>query len=424
MSLIQDTISVWWKELREMSHDVGVLIFFLFLPIGYPLIYYYVYSTETARDIPVAVVDEDHSALSREFIRKLDASPEAHVYARCADMTEAQDLMRKTEVYGIIRIPSSFLDDIRHGRQTRIAAYSDVSSLIYYKSILLPCTNISQDMNKNIKIEDLGATGLSSREIDIARSPIKYDHVMLYNPQGGYASFLIPPILMLILQQAMVLGIGMAMGRTREKNGGFAIYRGVQGYDNPMAVILGKVLVIFPLFLFMALYMYVAIIFGFDLPHIGNYWSWIAMMIPYLLACSCFTIVCSCMIYRREDSLLIFVFMSVPLLFLSGISWPSVSIPHVWKVISWLFPSTFGLNAHVKIMSMGGDITTAAHEIRCLWLQAVAYFIIACVVQRAQIAYAEKHGVHSSALDRMKAPADDPTTATSPTPESSNPATL
>ena len=229
---------------------------------------------------------------------------------------------------------------------------------------------------------------------------------------------------MLILQQAMVLGIGMAMGRTREKNGGFAIYRGVQGYDNPMAVILGKVLVIFPLFLFMALYMYVAIIFGFDLPHIGNYWSWIAMMIPYLLACSCFTIVCSCMIYRREDSLLIFVFMSVPLLFLSGISWPSVSIPHVWKVISWLFPSTFGLNAHVKIMSMGGDITTAAHEIRCLWLQAVAYFIIACVVQRAQIAYAEKHGVHSSALDRMKAPADDPTTATSPTPESSNPATL
>ncbi len=402
MSLIGDTISVWWKEVREMSHDFGVLIFFLFLPICYPLIYYYVYSTEVAREIAVAVVDEDGSSLSRDFVRRLDASPEARVVARCSEMSEAQDLMARGEVYGVVRIPRSFLDDVRHGRQTKVGAYSDVSSLIYYKSILLPCSNIAQDMNRDIKVEDLGVTGLSSREVEVARMPIEYEHVMMFNPQGGYASFLMPPILMLILQQAMVLGLGMAMGRTRERNAGLAIYRGVGGYDNPMAVILGKILVVFPLFMFMALYMYVAIINGLELPHVGSYWSWVGMLVPYLLACSSFTIVCSCMIYRREDSLLIFVFMSVPLLFLSGISWPATSIPEVWKVVSWVFPSTFGLNAHVKIMSMGGDIATAGDEVICLWIQAVVYFVLACLLQRSQIAYAERHAVHSRALDRMK----------------------
>ena len=417
MSLLQDTLNVWWKEVNEMSHDAGVLIFFLFLPIAYPLIYYYVYSTELARDIPLAVVDESHSSLSREFVRKLDASPEAAVTARCADMTEARLLMEKAEVYGIVRIPSSFLDDIRHCRQTRVAVYSDVSSLIYYKSFLMPCSNIAQDMNKGIKIETLGAASMTDRELEISREPIAYDHVMLYNPQGGYASFLIPPILMLIIQQAMVLGLGMAMGRTRERNNGMAIYCGAPGYDSPTAVILGKILVVFPLFFFMALYMYVVVTWGFSLPHLGNYWDWIAMLTPYILACSCFTIVCSGMIYRREDSLLIFVFMSVPLLFLSGISWPSVSIPPVWKFVSWLFPSTFGLNAHVKIMSMGGDLAATAHEVRCLWIQAAVYFILACVQQKAQISYAERHGTPSRAIERMKAPSDgmaDDNTSTLP----------
>lgn len=404
MSFISDTISVWWNELREMFHDLGVIIFIIVLPLGYPLLYYYVYSTEVARDIPVAVVDESHSAISRSFVRKLDACPEAKVYARCADMSEARALMERGEVYGVVRIPDSFADDLRHGRQTRVGAYADVSSLIFYKNILMPCSNISIEMNKDIKVEDM-ATQMTARELSVARTPIRYEHVQLYNPQGGYASFLIPPILMLILQQAMVLGVGMAMGRTREKNGGLAIYRGVAGYDSPMAVILGKVLAILPIFLIMALYMQVAVTQGFDLPVLGHYWTWVAMLLPYLLACTSFCIVCSCMIYRREDSMLLFVFMSIPLLFLSGVSWPAASIPAMWKWVSWLFPSTFGLNAHLKIMSLGADLYTVRYEVTCLWVQAAVYFALACVIQRWQIAHAEKYGTRSRAIERLKADA-------------------
>lgn len=401
MDFIRDTISVWWKELREMLSDTGVIIFFFLLPLAYPVLYYYVYSTEAARDLPVAVVDESHTSLSRDFARKLDASPEAMVYAKCADMTEARHLMETGEVYGVVRIPSSFLDDLRHGRQTRIGVYADVSSLIYYKNILLPCTNISLAMNKDIKAEVI-ASSLTAREVEVAKTPIDYQHVQLYNPQGGYASFLMPPILLLILQQAMVLGVGMAMGRTRERNDGYSTWRGVRGYDDPMAVILGKTLAILPTFLMMALYMHVVVTFGFDLPHLGDYWTWIGIILPYLLACTCFSIVCSSMIYRREDSLLIFVFMSVPLLFLSGVSWPSASIPTMWKWVSWLFPSTFGLNAHIKVMSMGADLTTVGHEVRCLLFQAVAYFVVACLLQRWQVWHSERYGTESRAIGRMK----------------------
>lgn len=401
MRLLSDTLNVWWNELRQMFSDLGVLIFIIGLPIGYPLLYYYVYSTEVARDVPVAVVDESLSALSRDFIRRLDASPEAAVVAHCADLAEAKDLMARGEVFGVIRIPSSFSKDLQQARQTRIGAYTDVSSMIYYKSILLPCSNISLDMNKDIKVADMSQQ-MTDREVEIAKAPIDYRHVQLYNPQGGYASFLIPPILMLILQQAMILGVGMAMGRMREKNNGLAAYVGLPGYDDPLAIILGKIFAIFPIFVLMAVYMYVAITCGFSLPNLLHYWDWMAFVLPYILACACFSIVCSFMIYRREDSILLFVFMSVPLLFMSGVSWPSTAIPGVWKFISWFFPSTFGLNAHLKLCSLGASLKSVSYELTCIWIQAVCYFALACMLQRFQKSHADKIGGPSRALVSMQ----------------------
>lgn len=404
MRLLSDTVSVWWNELRQMFTDIGVLIFIVALPLGYPLLYYYVYSTEVARDIPVAVVDESLSALSRDFIRRLDASPEAAVVAHCSDMSQAQDLMARGEVYGVIRVPSSFSKDLQQGRQTRIGAYTDVSSMIYYKSILLPCSNISLDMNKEIKIVDM-AQQMTDREVEVAKAPIDYQHIQLYNPQGGYASFLMPPILMLILQQAMILGVGMAMGRMREKNNGLAAYAGEKGYDDPLAIIMGKILAIFPVFVIMAVYMYVVVTCGFSLPNLMHYWDWMAFVLPYLLACTCFSIVCSFMIYRREDSMLLFVFMSVPLLFMSGVSWPSTAIPGVWKFVSWFFPSTFGLNAHVKLCSLGASLDSVSYELACIWAQAAVYFALACLLQRFQKNHAERFTKPSAALASMR-PAD------------------
>ena len=371
-----DFVSVWRNEVHEMMHDAGVLIFFVLLPLAYPLLYYYVYSTEVARDVPVAVVDECRSAHSRLFLRRIDASPELSIAAHCPDMAQAQHLMERGDVFGIVRIPSTFEADIQHGQQTRVAAYADVSSMIYYKNVLLPCSNVSILMNRELRADVL-AVGLTDRQVEVLKAPIDYQHVQLFNPQGGYASFLIPPILMLILQQAMVIGMGIAMGRTREKNGGAVTYLGLRGYDQPALVVLAKVAAVAPIFTIMGLYMLLGVTYGFSLPSLAHQGHWVSFLVPYVLACSCFSIVCSFLIFRREDSMLLFVFMSIPLLFMSGVSWPGASIPAIWEAVSCLFPSTFGLNAHVRLASMGGTIAHVRSELLWLWGQTAFYFVVA-----------------------------------------------
>lgn len=86
--------------------------------------------------------------------------------------------------------------------------------------------------------------------------------------------------------------------------------------------------------------------------------------------------VLSLLVYRREDCIMLFVFLSVPLLFLSGISWPGAKMPLFWKCVSWLFPSTFGMNGYVSITVMGCSLSDISTKCIALALQSIAYFTV------------------------------------------------
>ena len=76
---------------------------------------------------------------------------------------------------------------------------------------------------------------------------------------------------------------------------------------------------------------------------------------------------------NREMSILVFVFTSLPLLFISGISWPGSALPGFWKGVSYLFPSTFGINGFVRMNNMGASLHQVATEYMALWLQTIVY---------------------------------------------------
>jgi ABC-2 type transport system permease protein len=103
------------------------------------------------------------------------------------------------------------------------------------------------------------------------------------------------------------------------------------------------------------------------------------------------------MVKYRENVMLLVVFASVPLLFLTGASWPQSNIPSYWQGVSWLFPSTFGARAYIRLNSMGADLSDVMPELRILWIQAVCYFVLAVIVYRFQIYRARVH-----ALERLR----------------------
>ncbi len=381
-------IKIWFDELKTTMHDVGVLIFIVLLPLAYPLLYAYIYTNEVQRDVPVAVVDKSNSQISREFLRNIDATPEVDVKYHASSMTEAYQMLEHQEVYGIIEIPEEFHGNLFKGQQSVVGVYCDICSMLYYKNIALAASNVSIAMNKDIKTQNY-IRSQTQREAQIAGAPITYDQTPLYNTPGGYASFMIPPILMLILQQALCLGIGMSMGRSREQNGGFVIPNSAY-YKNAIEVVLGKMLFYLLLFVLMAVYAHVGVTKWFGLPQLGHYIDFVLFVVPYLMACIFMGITFSDFIYRREDCMLLFVCMSLPLFFLSGLSWPGAAIPEGLKYVSYIFPSTFGLNAYVRISSMGASFNDVLPEMKAIWIQVAIYFSSAVIVYHRRIKQAQK----------------------------------
>ena len=378
---VRDACHIWYDELRLVLKDEGVLIFFVIVPLIYPLLYSWIYNNETVREVPVVVVDDSHSAMSRQFIRMCDASPDVQIKYYASDIDEAQMLMGRQIVKAIYRIPADFESNLMRMQQSVVSVYCDMSLMLTYKAAYQTALAVSQTMNKEIQIQLAGH--YTKREEQIQAAPLQCDDVALYNPGGGYGSAILPAVLMLILQQTLVLGIGMAAGTARETNrfSDLGTFR----------IVLGKAMAYFMIYAVMGTWLTVVVPRIFNFPHLAQWYNLLMLMLPYTLACIFFGITVSCLVRYRENVMLLMVFVSIPLLFLSGASWPQSAIPGFWQGISWLFPSTFGVRAYVRLNSMGGSIGDVLTEYQILWLHVLIYFVIACLVYRHQIQLACRH---------------------------------
>ena len=383
----RDVFFIWRNELRRVVHDQGVLIFFILVPLLYPMLYAFIYTEETVREVPAVVVDRSGTALSREFVRRVDATADVRVVARTGNMDEAKEMMRRAEVYGIICLPEDFSREVHRQEQAHVSLYCDMSGLLYYKALLLACTEVSLEMNTELQVERLGNS--TSRQDKVATSPLQYEDVALFNPQNGFASFLLPAVLMLVIQQTLLLGVGMINGTARER-ATFHTQLIHAGRRGTLRLVAGKAFCYFLVYVLVCLWTLVVVPRLFGLVQIPQAFDLLAFVIPYVLACIFFAMTCSLLICQRETCMPVFVFTSLPFLFISGISWPGVAVPDFWRILSYLVPSTLGINGFVRINTQGALLEDVAFEYIVLWIQTGFYFLTACAAYYYMIGESRK----------------------------------
>lgn len=377
-TVISDIFTIWYKELKNVFSDVGVIIFFLVVPFGYPLLYSYLYDNEVVREVPMVVVDQSRSTLSRDFIRRIDGTPDVKVASRCADMAEGQELIRRRQAYGILLIPEDFSKNIAMGKQSVVSLYSDMSSMLFYKAMLTASTDASVKMGKEVQIRNLN--NVTETQSERTATPVNYESVAMFNPQVGFASALVPAILILIIQQTLLLGVGMLTGTSRNNTNRVSqIDFGHRHFLGSLRIVIGKSFCYFMIYAPVCVWVLRAVPSIFDFPMVGQPGPIMLFLLPYLLSAIFFSITLAAVIRDRETPILIFVFTSMPLLFLAGVSWPQAAIPEGWKWFSYLFPSTFGIQAYLKLSTMGADLWQVKFEYLSLWAQTFVFFITACL---------------------------------------------
>ncbi|MFV0419432.1 MAG: ABC transporter permease [Dysgonomonas sp.] len=379
--LLLDIYYVWINELKVVFKDGAVILLFFIVPFAYPILYSFIYNNETAHEVKVVVVDDSHTSLSREFKRKVDATADVHIIGYASDMEEAREALRRKEAYGIIYIPSDFSQRIHTQQQTQVSVYADMSSLLFYKAILLSATEVSLDMGADIRVAEIG--GGSKEEDAATRQTVESQWVTMYNPQNGFASFLVPAILILIIQQTLILGISTIVGTHNDQKRFTIASHTAEGKNvNALKLTIGKAFCYASLYMLISVWVLRVVPYIFKFPQIGDPLTIAAFLMPYLLAATFFSMTLSYFCSQREFGMPLFVFTSVIFIFISGISWPWTAIPAPIKAIAYIIPSTPGIHGFIKINTMGSTLVDVWPEYIALWIQSGIYCIAAVLMYK------------------------------------------
>ena len=362
-------------ELKRIFTDPGAILILVLAAILYSAVYSLPYSTEVIKDVPIGVCDNDNTKTSRDFIQKIDSNPYVQIVSRPINLEEAKRQLNKQEIYAYVEIPSDFAKDIKQGEKTSVSVYTDSGYLIVYRQIMTNLNLVTGTVSKGIEIKNIvKETGNFDKAIDAAM-PVNISETPLFNSAGGYESYIFPSVLILILQQTMLVGIGLLCGTDREKG----LFKDISEKEIPFMVLARSSA-------YVTIYLFHSGLYFLVIPKICGYPLYmnipllILLIIPYLYSTAFLGQTLTFFFEKRESSLISLVVLSLPLAFLPGIIWPKEAIPELIRWLSMLLPSTSGVDAIVKVNQMGAGLKEIGLPLSVLILLMVSYFFTAKMV--------------------------------------------
>jgi len=339
----------------------------------YALFYPPPYLNEALRNVPIAVVDRDGTQSSRDFARRVDATPDVAITEVLPDLASAEREVFARRVDGILVIPQYFERDLLHGRPSPVALYADASYFLIYQRVAGAVAAVARTVGAEIEAARLIAIGVDPAIAAAAPDPMPLTAVPVFNPEAGYATYVLPAAFVLILQQMLLMGVGLLGTLPGADFAGDDTRRRLL----PVTIMAGKLLaylaleaVILPIYLIVLPYLY-------GLPRLGGIVPILIFAVPFLLSVAGLGFVVAGILRKPIRVALILAALGLPLFMVAGFSWPSEAIPPFIRLISLLVPSTSAIDGFVKLSQLGAPLAVAKSELFTLCALAAFYNLIA-----------------------------------------------
>ena len=199
-----------WARLRADFWDFGMLSW---IPVLLCALLWWTFSAGIARDLPIAVIDNDHSSLSRQLTRWLDASPGVRVAARVGASDEALQLLRERSAFGYLVIPFDFEKELLSGRQATLQWLYNAQFSSHAGSLLRDVRTVSTTLSAGVEMTARGKKGVSSVQAAAQFEPIRTQLNSLNNENISYEAFLTLALMPSMLQIFIVIAVVTTVGR-------------------------------------------------------------------------------------------------------------------------------------------------------------------------------------------------------------------
>jgi len=343
------------------------------------------YINQTVSKVPVAVVDLDNTAMSRELTRMATAAQQIEVKAVYADRRQAEESMSRDEIYGFMVIPENMEKNIRNHEQVSVNIFTHGAYVMLHGAIGTAFSTCALTLGATNKVKQiaLGKQVPSAKAIAM-RDPIPISIQTLYNSSGSYSNYVVPSVLVVILQQSLIIGICVLGGSRAHRRFRKKFRDSPVENETVLCRYFGRSLAYFLHYCSFILFYHCIIYNLFDFPRRGEVLPMVVFSIVFLASTINLGMVVSQVFLHRESSMQLFLYLSIPILFLANFSWPSYLMPHWMTALSYILPSTFAVPAWLSIEQMGGDIYDVAPKLYQLAIQGIVYLALGLLLTHAR----------------------------------------
>ncbi|OCG10211.1 ABC transporter permease [Gilliamella sp. wkB178] len=336
-----------------------------------------VYSNGTITNLPVAIVDLDHTPASHSLIRSLNTSTKIEI-SMYESSLQAYDDINTRKLFAVITIPRNFEKKLLNGEEITIPAYGDASSRLANGLIQLDLRGIYQQILTDINTKIMRNSGFSDKQINIILSPINGQTEPLYNAGISFAAITFPGLLVMLLQHSFLI----AATRTN-----ITLSSLPQGKP-PKIVVFGSLCGLIPIWLFLSI-----VLFGL--------WPWVlgyrqlasipeilVMTFPLLIGVMGLSKLVTECLRRTEMIYLTLAFLTTPVFYLSGTIWPIDAMPLWVQFVSYLLPSTWATNMIAGVNQMGISLSDNLLNIFMILLLGLIYScmgIFICALREGRV---------------------------------------
>ncbi|MCQ2958049.1 MAG: ABC transporter permease [Candidatus Gastranaerophilales bacterium] len=362
-------LSIIKDEYKNFLADTGVLLIMIAAVVAYAFWYVMPYQQEVMKEIPVGVVDLDNSDFSRDYVRDLNITDVLKIKKRSMSIHDAEIAFYKDEIRGFVVIPKDFEKDLLKGKQVNVSLYGDSAYLIVYKTLYAAVAQTSIATGGKIEVAKMMKQGLKKKQALTVKQPFEFVQVPLFNPVGGYKSYVYPVILVMILHQTMILGLGLMQGTRNEKKKKYC----KNAKDLPLTLFARSTF-------YVLLYLLYGLVAFFIFPELFVYpmhYNPVPLLGIYILMLYtvCFFAQTISYFFRiREAALLVMVVTSLVFIFIPGLIWPRESIPAFINIFSFFIPATCGIDGIIKINQNGAGFINIIYDYLWLMFLCLLYF--------------------------------------------------
>ena len=336
---LQHTCAVMQREAARLVRQPMYLVLMVILPVVSFSFFALLFGQGAIRNIPIAVLDQDNTTLSRKVVQMIDETPTALVAYGIQDMTEGERLMREGKIMAIVLVPPFFEKSILSNTQTHLENYVSGTNITVNGLLSKDIQTAVTTFSAGIQLQLLMKKGLTERQAMAQLMPVRFDKHVLFNPHINYGYYLAPSFMPMMLMIFVVMATIFAIG-TELKNATANDWMQTAG-GSIQAALLGKLLPVTTVMFLISLVMLVINFKVVGTPLNGSLAMILVGTLLFILSYQSISVLIVSLLANLRLSLSIGGGYSVLAFTFSGLTFPIMAM---WKPMQWvscIFPFTF-----------------------------------------------------------------------------------